>query len=544
MTTLPKAQQREAAARVPSLLRVERCRHSVEAFARTYFPEMVSVHTPEWHFEVDRMVEDLYNGVDDKRALILAAPRGHGKTARLSQLHTLHALLYERERFIVLFSATDDLASETLAPIKHALETNDLLRQDFGNLVGAEYYPAQTWNSTNLVLTWPSGQLHLGARSERPEVGKTSALIARGVNSRVRGLRHGAYRPTLVLADDLESPENIATQDSRATILNWLYADVMPMLDPNVGKFIMVGTVLHFDSLLAKMLKREDVYHTKVYRAIKEDNTPLWPERFSLKRLEQIRAESGSRAFAQEYMNNPMAEGDRVFQPEWFKPYTADEVSYDEHLRAWTWRGKPLRVYQGIDPAISERERADDFSRVTVGVSADLDIIVFEASGQHLDFPSQIKAIEQGYEEWAPFRIEIEEIGYQRALRQQVLREKLLPVKPINAGPVSAKSVRITAMDTLFEAGHVYIRKALPDEVGQPDFTGTLQWRIHHSQVKFFEQALIFPDGAHDDILDAFQIALQCAGVVKSARAKKPPVSIPEAPPEPRSRSRSFTLQD
>lgn len=496
---------------------MQRCRHSIEAFGRTYFPEMMAEKTPDWHLELDELVECLYQDDNDKMGLIVAAPRGHGKTARLSQLHTLHALLYGRERFIILISATDDNAKDALKPLKLALETNELLRADFGDLVGSSYFPAQTWNDNNLTLCWPSDSVHKGVRSERPGIEKTSAIIARGVESKLRGLRHGAFRPSLIILDDAESEENVTTEHQRSEILKWLYAEAAPMLDPRHGKLIVVGTVLHFDSLLAKLLKREDVYHTRIYRALKEDGTPLWPDMFPLTKLEQIRTERGSRYFAQEYMNNPAAEGERVFRPEWFRPYTSDEVFFDDGRHCWIWRDQPLRVFQGIDPAISEKQRADDFARITIGVTQAADIIVLEALGCHLDFPAQLKAVEQGYLDWAPERIGIEEVGFQRALRQQLLRERFLPLKALNVGPLTAKSTRIIEMDTHFEAGKVYIRKALPDEAGSPDFSGTLPWRIHHSMVRFFEQAVQYPDGAHDDLLDAMQLALQAAGLIRRA---------------------------
>lgn len=528
---------------MPSLLRVERCRHSVEAFARTYFPDLVEAATPTWHFEVDQLIEDLYNHQDDKRALILAAPRGHGKTARISQLHTLHALLYGRENFIVLVSSTDERAEETLRPLKHALETNELIRKDFGNLVGSDYYPPQTWNGTNLILTWPSGEIRQGARSERPMAGRTAAIVARGVNSKMRGLRHAAFRPSLLLADDCEADENVNTPQARESLLSWLYSEAMPMLDPRSGKLVMVGTVLHFDSLLSKLLKRDDVYHTKIYRAIQEDGKPLWPEVFTLERLEKIRQEFGSRNFSKEYLNNPMSDSDRVFRPEWFKPYTSDEVVYDKSRRCWVWQDKPLRVYQGIDPAISERTRADDFACVTIGVTQDMDIIILDVFTDHIDFPSQIKAVEKLFDDWAPERIGIEEIGFQRAIRQQVLLERLLPIKRINTGPVTAKFTRIQNLDLHFENGKVYIRKALADEAGQPDFSGTLPWKIHHRMLQLYEQAVQYPDSSRDDILDALQIALQTSGILRHARAKRSPVRTIPAP-SIGSRSRSFTLQD
>ncbi len=238
-------------------------------------------------------------------------------------------------------------------------------------------------------------------------------------------------------------------------------------------------------------------------------------------------------------MNQPIDDAVQVFKPAWWQWYTRQDVVYDQTAEQWTFRGQPLTIYQGVDPAISQDERADYFAHVTIGVTAGgRDVVVLWPSQARLDFPSQVRTVIEEYGRWLPARIGIEVTAYQRALQEQVLREQQLPIKAIwgAAAPASdegppdaaglppevarlarklrgnraAKEQRIVSRSVLAESGRIWLREALPDEEGEPrlELEGR---RVHHSCVAFFDQATQYPRSAHDDLLDAFDNALQCA---------------------------------
>ncbi len=490
---------------LPKILRIERGRASLETFARTYLPHMMPQATPDWHLDLDSLIERMY--IENKQGVIVAAPRGFGKTARLGQFRALHAALYKRHRFIVVIGSSEDRAQLLLQPIKQELETNALIREDFGDLEGDKYDPAQVWNSSTLTLTWPhrSGEKKKTARGSRPKLGDIVTIAARGAGSALRGLRVGSERPSLLILDDTEVDESVSTPLQREKMWQWLTAEVIPMLDPVSGKLIVIGTILHSDSMLSRLLKDDRHYLTATYRALGKDNTSLWPERFSAERLMEIRDTIGPRVFAQEYQNLPYAAGAQIFRPEWFRPYTRGQVVW--HDGSWYFGEKPLRIFQAIDPAISDAVDADFFAAVTIGVTEDRDIVVMDAFAKRgMDFPSQVDFVKSYYESFLPQRVGIEDVHYQRALRQEVLRRESIPIRPIKVGPKTSKYERITSTDVHFANGKVFIRQAQDYEEGQVDPTGTLDWRIHSRVFPLFEQLIQYPSGAHDKEIVVFKL--------------------------------------
>jgi hypothetical protein len=496
----------------PRADRLAACEHDLELFGRVYCPERFQDQTPSFHHELFGIAEALEE--TPGRGAVLAAPRNHGKSTVLSFLLPIHRLVYRRKQFIVVISDTHYQATLLVSDLKQELEENPWLRADFGDLVGPGKWTADDFVTRN------------GAR-----------VIARGTGSKLRGIRHRASRPDLVVGDDLENDEHVQTPEQRAKIWDWFNRAVVPMLDPRSGTLIVVGTVLHFDSLLEKLLRLDDIYRTRRYQTPMPDGTPLWPERFSLEKLAAIKRQIGSLAFNSEYLNTPIDETTQVFKPEWWNWYTKEDVVFDQAAACWSFRGQSLTLYQGIDPAISPDRRADYFAHVTIGVTAQEDVLVLSAWQDRLDFPSQVQKVVEAYEQWSPRLVGIEINAYQRALKEQVLRERFLPIREIDnaraslpavedasvAGlprevshharqlriPGTVKATRIVSRSVLAERGQLWLREALPSEEGRArDEVGGR--RVHHTAQALFEQATQYPRSAHDDLLDALDNAIQC----------------------------------
>jgi len=58
-------------------------------------------------------------------------------------------------------------------------------------------------------------------------------LIAASSEQSIRGLRHGAYRPDLIICDDVEDLNSVKTNESRDKTYAWLTGDVIPLGDLN-----------------------------------------------------------------------------------------------------------------------------------------------------------------------------------------------------------------------------------------------------------------------------------------------------------------------
>ena len=67
-----------------------------------------------------------------------------------------------------------------------------------------------------------------------------------------------ARRPTLILCDDMENDEAVGTDKLRLKLRNWFKRSLIPTGKEGDLLTIVVGTILHADRLLNRLLGRED----------------------------------------------------------------------------------------------------------------------------------------------------------------------------------------------------------------------------------------------------------------------------------------------
>jgi hypothetical protein len=435
-----------------------------------------------------------------KRGLVAAAPRGFGKSTIISLIIVIWALCCEHKQFIVIFANTDDQAELLGTNIKREFEENEVLRCYFGDMMGLQR--KLKWTLRDFVIVKQNGF-----------VGRVKV---RGTGASVRGIRDKNVRPDLVIGDDLENDEDVLNEDTRNKLYqNWWSGAILNMLDPIHGAVLVVGTILHFDSLLSRLLKLGGPggsYVTRKWTCYDEDGNSAWEERFSTAALHAAQRENPV-SFAKEMLNDPREESTRVFRPENVRFYTQDEVEYDGY-GTWYFRGKPLDIYCAVDPAIDEEDEACLFALVTAGVTADRkDIIILKVLLDRLDFPSQVDACIAEAEIFRPRLFGFETAAYQRALSQQTkheLREKLRVRELKHGGSKNNKRRRIISLAPLVAGGHVWFRAAGDDEDGEWDELRRV--RVHRNQALLYQQLMEFPFSQFQDGVDALSALLETVG--------------------------------
>ncbi|MBI5427269.1 MAG: phage terminase large subunit [Nitrospinae bacterium] len=238
--------------------RRERALTDLQFFAETYFPHYLT-HPPSLlHRELYRRFQDLVlasertgDGARDAEA----APRGNAKSTLTTLILPLWCVVGRLRRFIGILSDTAEQAVEFLEFIKAELETNERLNMDFPSACGA----GPAWTAGHVVTA-------NGVKIE-----------CWGKRQRLRGARHGPVRPDLVICDDLEDDENIGSPEQREKDRNWFFRALMKVGARNTV-YIVVGTLLHYDSLLALLLKQPGWTGRKWQAVIKFSGSPLWRE--------------------------------------------------------------------------------------------------------------------------------------------------------------------------------------------------------------------------------------------------------------------------
>jgi len=167
------------------------------------------------------------------------------------------------KEFILLISETVGQAEDFLDDIKSELLNNDRLREDFPEACGKG---EQRWRNDDVIL-------RNGVR-----------LYALGCGGKTRGRKHRSKRPDLILLDDVESRDSVESETTRDKLWHqWLNKEVV-----KAGKtdgstdIIVLGTILHEDSLLSKLLDRNQApdWQRKRFRAVMKfaDRQDLWEE--------------------------------------------------------------------------------------------------------------------------------------------------------------------------------------------------------------------------------------------------------------------------
>lgn len=424
-----------------------------------------------------------------KRLMIFSPPR-HGK----SELGTIHFpawfMMRNPDKRVIITSYASQLAHTFSRRIR--------------SLVG-EFGP-KLFN------------VHLDPKSKSVDEwdieGRHGKLIAQGVGGAITGQGASLF----VIDDPFKNAEEANSPTIRQKVWDWYTSTAYTRLEPS-GAIVLTLTRWHDDDLAGRLIREMGQEGGEQWEILKlpalaentaatpdplgrKDGDALWASRFSAADLKRIMVAVGTYVWNALYQQRPQDLLGGGFKAHWFKWYTKNEVAYEDGQ--WLFRGEKMTLYQGVDPAISEKTEADDFVISTFGITETNKIICFELFDAHLDFPEQVKTVIRKYQEWLPERVGLEVNAYQKALKQQVVKDALIPIKQLDHR--GDKYTRIMSMSPFFENGQVYLRMALDDEPAYIDQTRLPQIRMHAKMKKFYEQAVTYnASAAHDDLLDATQ---------------------------------------
>jgi predicted phage terminase large subunit-like protein len=411
--------------------------------------------------------EEIYHILQEKHKFTcIVAPRGHSKSTTITLGYVIHQILFKRANFIIILSDTYTQAKYFLDAIKKEFETNDLLKWLFGEMQGS------VWGESEIETT-------NGVR-----------IIARGAEQKIRGIKWKQFRPDLIIVDDLENEELTANKERRIKLEQWFWGSVVPALGKD-GRLVVIGTILHYDSLLNKLQKSE-LFKTLFYRAV-ENNTALWQDRYSLEDLNEIKenykAQGLLNLYYCEYQNEPLSDENAIFKKSWFK-YFKDEP--ESPLI------KSLSKFITVDPAISQKETADYTVIMVTGIDALNQIYVLDYIHERLNPSQTIEGIFTLAKKWEVKAIGIEGVAYQRSLQwffeeEMKRRNEYYLVEELKADV--DKERRIKGLQPRYAIGSVYHRT---------------------NMTSLEEELLLFPKAANDDLADALAYVPQIAFPGKS----------------------------
>ena len=377
--------------------------------------------------------------------------RGAGKTQLLTIGRTVLELLCDPNIRILLGSRTASQSETYLRGVKKRLTEKKLVE-----IFGEQYSPDK----------WDSREINV---KDRTSSAMESNVTTVGIDGAVVS-RHFDY----IICDDLVGMDNSRTTLQREKTKTWFYTELEPTLEQD-GKMSIIGTRYHFADLYGHLLVNEFKDHHIIIPALDEDGKTPWPERHPVEWFERKRRESGTIVFNCQYQCDTEAMKGHVFK--------------DEYLQYYDVLPDDLLIYQGVDVAIGQGQFHDYFVIVTIGIDKVTgDIYVIDYLRTRETFSKQLQLVYEKFSHFDPIKVGVESNAYQKALYNELRQHD--QYKHIRAFPIFTtidKLTRLTKLAARFENGNVYLKKGMD---------------------QLIEELLLFPSGAHDDLVDGLDFAI------------------------------------
>lgn len=434
-------------------------------FFHLYFSQYVKFQTADYQKELFAISED-----ESNKMAIIVAFRGSAKSTIMTMSYPIWAILgKQQKKCIVILSQTQQLVKTHFANIKRELESNELLKSDLGPF----QEESDEWGSYSIVI---------------PRF--NAKIIAASSEQTIRGMRHGAYRPDLIICDDVEDLNSTKTREGRDKTYNWFTGEIMPSGDKNT-KVIVIGNLLHEDSLLMRLKDHINANKLKgifrEYPLIDADENISWPGKFpSLVDIQEFKNSiPDEKAWQREFLLKIIADADQVIKPEWIQYY--DELPTEKNYYRYT--------SMGVDLAISEKESADYTAMVigkVYGYEETMRIYILPMIvNERIDFPTTVERVKEiantiidrgNFES----KIYVENVAYQKAL-EQTLDQMNYNVEGISVSGQDKRS-RLSLVSHLIKSGKVLFPR--------------------NSSEYLINQIVYFGVEKHDDLCDALTLLL------------------------------------
>jgi predicted phage terminase large subunit-like protein len=451
--------------------------HAVRGFTQSLLQRKFDqpVPTPQLHMEMWELC------CSEARQVAIAAPRSHAKSTAVSFSFVLAAVLFRQHKFVIICSGTESQSTLFLGDIKQELiENEDLIK-----LFGVKKFVKLS--ETDIIVEM--------------EDGHRFRILAKGAEQQLRGVKWAGTRPDLIIGDDLESDEAVMNQDRREKFRRWFYGALLPARASG-GKVIIVGTILHMDSLLERLMSpplgfkleynglrsypvsatnKKPYWKSIKYKAHNEDFSQLlWEEKFSKEELQNLRQsfhdQGLSDVYSREYLNYPIDENTAYFRRDDFLPLAPEDAD------------KNLAYYAAADFAVSTNERSDYTVISVVGVDSNGAILVKDIRRGRWDASEIINEMFTVQRRYKPELFTVEKGTIEKALGPFLKKEMLQRNVYINLNPLTPTK------DKMSRARSIQARMR----------SGGIRFDKDASWYPTLEDEMVrFPKDRHDDQVDS-----------------------------------------
>lgn len=417
-----------------------------------------------------RLLDDLvfkaaYDG--NVRACVSMPPR-HGKSYLLSYLAPAWYLMNNPDKRIMIVGYNATFAEDWGRKVRDLVD-------EYGKYLPTPIRPDPKNKSRN---RWGIE----GHRGEMYAVGVGGSLTGRGAD-------------LLLIDDPIKGIDDAANPRFLQRLWDWLGAVAFTRLEPD-GSVILTMTRWSFDDPIGRIESEfsKDWEVVNIPAIAHEDDPmgrevgqPLWPERFDLERLNDIKEQIGEYQWNALYQGRPIPPSGKLFKREWFR-----YADFDEPKREITIEGEVISldeciVFSSVDVAASLRATADYTVIMTLALTPDNKLVIFDILRRRIEPHEQPHIIESSYSKWQQSFILIEQTTYGMSLLSELRENYEIPTQGIT--PDKKKDLRALTAASAYNAGRIY--------------------HVDDETLFDFESELVtFPSGKYDDQVDALAYAV------------------------------------
>lgn len=445
--------------------RIELAKKSLDYFLAIYFTEHIRCDLAPFQKEILELLQD-----ESIPMICITSFRGSGKSTLCTLIYALWCAIRDpHKKYILIICHNQMRATEALDNLVRETERNSLLINDFG-----PFQEQSDPNNNNAIVLGKYG-VKIGAAS---------------ISEGIRGTKFGAYRPDLIICDDLEDVQTANTKESRDKTWQLVNGEIIPLsVGSNNARIIFIGNLVHHDSTLKRLQneiedgRMKGVY--KEYRIIDPQGKPTWPGLYpSLESIDLLRSKIGSEIdYRREFMLEPMPEGGQIVTLEMIHSY---KVLPTENLK--------LHLIS-IDPAFSVEPGADNSAILEIsifGYGKDTKLYVhqfpFNKKVQQPELVEEIKRRYKALSATGITKILVEKAGQQQGLIDTLVAEGL-PAEAVSIGNHEDKRYRLNDASFYIKSVRVlFAEKNNEDLITQTIFFGTERY---------------------DDLVDALTLAIR-----------------------------------
>jgi hypothetical protein len=459
-------------------------------FNQAWFPKTFRQSPADFHPKIYHLLEDPL-----ARYINIQVCRDGAKTTIL-RAYSAKRIAYGLSRTILYIAISEPKAKQSVAWLKHQIETNTRFCKAFGLSRG------KPWSDEHICI-----QHHNVVEGETIPIN----IIAFGINAGVRGVNLDDYRPDLIIIDDVMDDENSSTEVQREKIITRVLGALKESLSPASetpdAKLVLLNTPQDFEDI-SEEAKKDTQFKSAVFGCWTPETASLaieqqesaWKERYPSEILRQEKRASIARnrysIFAKEKECLLITPESCAFRAEHLRFFGPGEDEPEPPLHEMT-------VELIIDPVPPPSK-----AQLEKGLK-DKDYEAFAAVGR---WRNKYYLLESTYNRghdpnwtvhiffelclrWRPRKVVVEAVAYQAVLAW-ILRQAM------------KRTGRYYAIEEFKDRREKF--KRIVDGLSGPTAEGAFFCRRTHSM--FISQFTHFPgknpEGQHDDVLESVAIGV------------------------------------